>query len=457
MLKVRTFKKIFIKFCFFWLFCMSANAAINFSINDREIPKNKILINVSTSKSGQEQVEKKSIKEILDRTDKNLTGTDLFSIYYQKSRSENIESSGKQSIESLSVETIPDFSQYQENKIDMLLVIDARFNQFLELEIKIRLWDILDERQLFGKFYSANKESYKKVASLISDEIFKAATGEKIGNFDSKIVYVAESGKAKNRIKRIAMMDFDGENHRYLTNGRNLVLTPVFSKENNEILFVRFFGDKPQIYSLDINNALVRKVGGFRGMTFAPTINPKNPEIIAFSAIENGNSNIYQMDLFSNQTTRLTYGRTIDTTPSYSPDGRKIVFSSDRTGNQQLYVMDVSGGQARKLSYNKGSYSKPMWSPDGNFIAFTKLRSNKFSIGVIDVNGRNEKILTEGYLVEGAKWSPSGRYIIYSKKDGAYGKKSVPQLWMIDVLTGFERQIPTPKNEGATDPDWVIN
>jgi TolB protein len=455
--KVRMFKKIIINFFIFWLFSISANAAINFSINDLEIPKNKILIDFSTSKTTQEQAEKKDIKKILDRVERNLKSTDLFSTHYQKSRAEDIKSDKKQSKESLSIETIPDFSAYQENSIDMLLVVDARFNQSSELEIKIRLWDILDERQLFGKFYSSGADNYKKMASLISDEIFKAATGERIGNFDSQIVYIAESGNAKNRIKRVAMMDFDGENHRYLTNGRNLVLTPIFSKENNEILFVRFFGEKPQIYSLDINNALVRKVGGFKGMTFAPTINPSNPKIIAFSAIENGNSNIYQMDLFSNHTTRLTFGRTIDTTPSYSPDGKKIVFSSDRTGNEQLYTMDVDGGNVRKLSYDRGSYSKPMWSPDGNFIAFTKLKSNKFSIGVIDANGRNEKILTNGYLVEGAKWSPSGRYIIYSRKDGAYGKKSVPKLWIIDVLTGFERKIKTPKNEGATDPDWVIN
>ncbi|MFT6219560.1 MAG: TolB protein, partial [Rickettsiales bacterium] len=395
---VKNIKWLFIQFCLFWLFSISANAAINFSINDLEVPKTKILINFSTSKTGQEKSEAAGIKEILNRVEKNLKSTDLFATYYQKSRSENIDSGSNQSEESLSIETVPDFSKYHENDIDMLLVADARFNQSMELEIRIRLWDILDERQLFGKFYSANYENYKKMASIISDEIFKSATGERIGNFDSQIVYISESGKATKRIKRVAMMDFDGENHRYLTNGRNLVLTPIFSKKKNEILFVRFFGDKPQIYSLDINNALIRKVGGFKGMTFAPTINPKNPDIIGFSAIENGNSNIYQMDLFSNHTTKLTYGRAIDTTPSYSPDGKKIVFSSDRTGTQQLYIMDVDGGNVRKLSYNKGSYSKPMWSPDGNFIAFTKLKSNQFSIGVIDVNGRNEKILTGGYL-----------------------------------------------------------
>ena len=278
-----------------------------------------------------------------------------------------------------------------------------------------------------------------------------------MGHFDSKITYVAESGGVLKRVKRIVIMDFDGENRRYLTNGRDLVLTPIFSHQKNEILFVRFFGEKPQIYSLDTNNALVRKVGGFRGTTFAPTVSPADPNVIAFSVIENGNSNIYQMNLFTNQTTRLTNTRAIDTTPSYSPDGKRLVFSSDRGGSEQLYIMSSDGGNAKKISTDSGSYSKPMWSPDGKFIAFTKLKANQFSIGMIDVDGRNEKTLTSGYLVEGAKWSPSGRYIIYSRKNGSYGKASVPRLYVIDVLTGFEREIPTAENEGATDPDWVMN
>ncbi len=431
-----------------------ANASVSLNISGKNIPKTKVLIGINYKNHPQFGSPKADTDAILSKVKRNLKSTDLFEF-----KENDLISSVtiNDASDDLSIEKVPNFIKYSASGIEMLLAVDASFNQIGELEIKTRLWDAMDERQLFGKFYAANKGNYKKLSSLISDEIFKATSGDKVGHFDSRITYIAESGGALKRIKRIAVMDFDGENHRYLTNGRDLVLTPVFAKNRNEIFFVRFYNEKPQIYNLDIGNALLRKVGGFRGTTFAPTVSSKDPNLLAFSVIEHGNSNIYQMNLFTNEIDRLTSTRAIDTTPSYSPDGKYIVFSSDRSGNEQLYIMDSDGGRAKKISFDGGSYSKPMWSPDGKFIAFTKLKANQFHIGVIDTDGRNEKILTSGYLVEGAKWSPSGRYIIYSRKNGAYGKASVPKLFLIDTITGFEREIQTPGNEGATDPDWAMN
>ncbi|MFT6332113.1 MAG: TolB protein [Lentimonas sp.] len=432
------------------IFCLalttSANAAINFTIDSKEVPKSKILINPIYQESSKED-----IQEITSRIKSNLQGTDLFKI---------IENDASKPIDSklhLSIRKIPNFEAHRNDGLEMILIIDASFNELNELEVKIRLWDVLDERQVFGKFYSSSKENYKKLANLVSDEVFKAETNEKMGHFDSKITYIAESGSVLKRIKRVVLMDFNGENLRYLTNGKDLVLTPIFSRRKDEILFVRYFNYKPQIYSLDTENRLLRKVGNFRGTTFAPAINPADPNIIAFSVIRNGASNIYQMNLFTNQVNKLTNNTSINTTPSYSPDGEYIVFSSDKSGNEQIYIMNSKGRGIRKVSSGFGSYSKPIFSPDGRFITFTKLRANKFSIGIIDTHSNNEKTLTSGYLVEGAKWSPSGRYIIYSRKDAPYGRRSIPKLYIIDVLTGFEKQLSTPRGEGATDPDWIMN
>lgn len=420
----------------------SAKAAMSLNIDGVNIPKIKVLINFN-----QNPATKRNLDEISRSIKNNLEGTGLFDVWQKSAVTDQ-----------LSIEKIPNFSKFSSSGVDMLLIMDGAFNAAGELEIKVRFWDILDERQLFGKFYSSSKNNYKRLSNLVSDEIFKVVTGEKMGHFDSKIVYVAESGNSLKRIKRIAIMNYDGSDHRYLTSGRDLVLSPIFARQKNELFFVRFFGEKPQIYNLDLNNALVRKVGGFRGTTFAPNVNPKDPNIIAFSVIDaRGNSNIYQMNLFNNKVMQLTNTRAIDTTPSYSPDGDRIIFSSDRGGSQQLYMMNSDGSGVRKVSSDKANYSKPMWSHDGKYIAFTKMKGGQFSIGIMDVDGRNEKILTSGYLVEDAKWAPSGRYIIYSRKNGAYGKASVPKLFSIDVLTGFDKQLPTPENEGATDPDWMMN
>lgn len=428
-----------------------ANAAISFRIDDVNVPKVKILINGGRNSNNPNI--KKSLDEISNAINKNLSGTDLFEVSQRPVSVVSITDPNNE----LSVEKVPNFPSYSSSGVDMLLVMDASFNPSGELELKARFWDVLDERQLFGKFYSSNQNNYQKLANLISDEIFKVVSGEKVGHFDSKIVYVAESGNALKRIKRVAIMNFDGSNHRYLTSGRELVLTPNFAGQKDEILFVRFFGEKPQIYNLDIRNALIRKVGGFRGMTFAPTVNPKDPNIIAFSVIDHGNSNLYQMNLFTNEITRLTNTRAIDTTPSFSPDGKQIVFSSDRSGNEQLYVMDANGGSAKRISFDSGNYSKPVWSPDGKYIAFTKLKAGQFSIGIMNPDGKNEKILASGYLVEGARWAPSSRYLVYSRKNSAYGKASIPKLYTIDIVTGFDKMLRTPENEGATDPDWKGN
>ena len=435
---------------FILFYLISSATALDLVIGNGNTLKTKILFgNISENHPQAKQ----DVDKILKVVARNLQQTNLFHIIQRK----NIVAVDLTTSNDLSIEKVPDFVRYTDNEIEMLLVVDANFSQTGELEIKIRFWDVVDEKQLFGKFYASNKEHYKKMANIISDEIFKAATGEKNGHFDSKITYIAESGSTSKRTKRIAMIDFDGDNLQYLTNGQNLVLTPVFIKQKNEILFVRFVADKPQIYSLDLNNFLVKKVGRFKETTFAPTVNPSNNNIIAFSVINNGNSDIYQMDLFSNQTRRLTNYGGIATTPSYSPNGEYIAFSSDRSGNEKIYIMDIEGKKVKKITHEGGNYSKPVWSPDGKFLAFTKIIAGQFSIGIVDIDGKNEKTVTRGYLVEGAKWSPNGRYLLYSKQSGAYGKNSIPKLYVIDIITGFERRIDTPEREGATDPDWITN
>ena len=429
-----------------------AHAEINFTIGNEEIPKSKVLISLVPTQI-LSPAASADIDKIIAKIKKNLESTNLINLITDEDiTSDELKAASSQ----LTIAKIPNFSIYKDARLDMVLIIEVNFNDLEELELKLRLWDVLDERQMSGKFYVANEENYKKLANLISDEIFKAITGEKMGHFDSKVTYIAESGSPLKRTKRIALMDYDGGHLRYLTDGKELVLTPVFSKYNNEILFVRYFDNKTQIYSLNIDNAMVRRVGNFRGTTFAPAINPVNPQMVAFSVIRNCASNIYQMNLSNNQVERLTANTAINTTPSYSPDGNYIVFTSDKSGSEQIYMMSSNGRGIRQISSGSGSYSKPIFSPDGRFLTFTKIHRNQFSIGIIDTYSKNEKILTSGYLVEGAKWSPSGRYIIYSRKDAPYGSKSIPKLYVIDVLTGFERQLPTPKSEGATDPDWIM-
>jgi len=447
-------------------------AELSLAIESEEIPKTKIIFFGFDSN---EQQLNRDITEIFDKIRNNLDTTDIFEILKQSNYVEleqlNVkervaESKDKKSIQeeksqidlkknNISIEEIPDFEKY--SKIGASAIIVASFNYDIasNIEIKIRLWDVLDQKQLFGKYYSASPDKYQKVANIISDEIFMALTGELKGHFNSKILYVSESGSIKKRIKKINMMNFDGSEIRELTHGSDLVLTPIFSNDLNKIYYLRFFQGKSQIFEMDVHNQRSNKVGGFRGTTYAAATHPTDNNKILLSAIVDKNSDIYELNIQNNEARRLTKDKGIDTTPSYSPDGRFITFVSDRSGRQNIYVMDSKGLSLANISNGGGHYSKPVWSPDGRQLAFTKVQNGRFHIGVMSPNGQNEKILTSAYVAEGAKWSPNGRYLIYSKKLSAYGRRSIPRLFVIDVVTGHEFEVNTPKNIGASDPDWI--
>lgn len=439
---------------FFLTFLSLANQAFavtSFAVRNEEIPKTKILFFGFDSPDPNLKTDS---FEIFERVRKNLKTTDLFDVLKQAGQLE-AKKDASLAQDNLTVESIPNFEKYAKAGIGAIVIGQFNYDAVGNLELRIRMWDVLDSRQLFGKFYTASKDNLRKAANMISNEIFKSISGENAGHFTSQILYVSESGAATRRTKKINLIDFDGENHRTLTDGRDLVLTPIFSKRPNEIFYLRYFDDRPQIASLDLRNLRSKKIGGFRGTTFAASVNPKDSNTLLLSAIIDGNSDIYELNINSNSARRLTKSPAIDTTATYSPDGKFITFASDRDAGQKIYVMYADGSSVAKITQDSGSYSKPVWSPDGKLIAFTKIKAGQFYIGVMAPNGKGEKLLTSGYLVEGAKWSPSGRYLIYSKKKGPYGKDSIPRLFVIDVVTGFEIEVPTPAGEGASDPDWI--
>jgi TolB protein len=318
------------------------------------------------------------------------------------------------------------------------------------LKIEFRLWDVFAEQQLAGLAYFTAPANWRRIAHIIADAIYKRITGEE-GYFDTRIVYVAESGPLTKRTKRLALMDQDGANHQYLTNGSSLVLTPRFSPSLQEITYLSYADGDPRVFIRDIDSNRQESVGEFPGMTFAPRFSPDGERLIVSLATD-GNTEIYTIDLRTRATTRLTNNAGIDTSPSYAPDGRQIAFNSDRGGSQQIYVMDADGGNVRRISHGQGRYFTPVWSPRGDLIAFTKILGGKFYIGVMYLDGGGERLLADGYHVEGPTWAPNGRVLMYFRKDpvDAGGRRS--RLYSIDLTGRNERQIPTPAD--ASDPAW---
>jgi TolB protein len=314
------------------------------------------------------------------------------------------------------------------------------------LTIGCQLYDVFSEEQLVRQGFTVTPAGWRRAAHKCSDLIYTRLTGES-GYFDSRIVYVAESGARTKRVKRLAIMDQDGANHRFLTSGQSLVLMPRFSPVSETISYMSFAGDRPRVWIYNIGTGQQETVGAFDSMSFAGRFSPDGRTLV-FSVTRAGNADIYAYDVASRTTRRLTSGNSIDTSPSFSPDGRRIVFESDRGGTQQLYVMNADGSGAERISFGEGRAGSPVWSPRGDLIAFTRIAGGKFRIAVIRPDGSGERLLTDSWQDEGASWSPNGRVILFSRTER--GGRST--LRSIDLTGRNDRRIPTPLE--ASDPAW---
>jgi TolB protein len=321
-----------------------------------------------------------------------------------------------------------------------------------KLKVEFRLWDLTASKEMIALAFTTTPSNWRRVAHIISDKIYERLTGED-GYFDTRIIYVAESGPKDKRVKKLAIMDQDGANTKYLTLGNELVLTPRFNPANQLVTYLSYFRNLPRVYLLDIETGVQEVVGNFPGMTFAPRFSPVGKKII-MSFAKDGNSDIYTMDLESRVVERITDHSSIDTSPSYSPDGKYIAFNSDRSGLQQIYVMKSDGSNVKRVTFGNGLYGTPVWSPRGDLIAFTKVRKGRFYIGVMRVDGTGERLLTENFYQEAPSWSPNGRVLVFYRetKSGEKGEGFSAKLWSIDITGYNERKIKTETD--ASDPSW---
>ncbi len=356
-------------------------------------------------------------------------------------------------IEQITAQTVtPRFADWRQISAAALVTGTVTPTGGGKVKVSFRLWDVYGEQQMTGKEYNTFENNWRRIAHIMADAIYERLTGES-GYFDSRIVYVAESGPELKRVKRLAIMDQDGENHKFLTDGRFLVLTPRFSPNSQEILYMSYAGRQPRVYLRDLQTGREESLGTFEGMSFAPRFSNDGSSIV-MSIAQGGSTHIYKMDLRNRNLIKLTSGSgIIDTSPSYSPDGSRITFNSDRGGSQQLYVMNADGSGIQRISFGDGRYGTPVWSPRGDLIAFTKMSGGRFYIGVMRPDGSGERLLTESYLDEGPSWSPNGRVIVFHRQfPGGRGRSGATKLYTVDV-TGYNlREVLTPMD--ASDPAW---
>ena len=313
--------------------------------------------------------------------------------------------------------------------------------------VEFRLFDVFAGSQLTGLRFETEGARWRRVAHKIADAVYARITGEP-GYFDTRIVYVAESGPATDRVKRLAIMDQDGANHEFLTDGGDLVLTPRFNPAGNEIAYMAFRGPHPQVVLRNLASGRESPVGSFDAMTSAPRFAPDGRTMV-LTVSQDGNSDLFLVDPATGAARRLTNHPAIDTSAAFSPDGDEIVFNSDRAGTPQLYVMSLDGTGLRRISFGGGNYGSPVWSPRGDLIAFTKIEGGYFHIGVMRPDGSDERLLTRSTRDESPTFAPNGRVIMFTRSDVRTGQT---RLYSIDVTGSNERPVPTPID--GSDPDW---
>ena len=374
----------------------------------------------------------------------DLDRSGLFAVIDQRAYIEDLDT----------VNVRPKFADWRLINAQVLVVGEVRELGDGRIEVATRVWDVFSNEQLGAVAFKTPADNWRRAAHKVADFVYKSLTGEE-GYFDTRVVFVHETGPKENRTKRLMIMDQDGANPVPLTDGLNYqVLTPRFSPTQQQITYMALFDDRPgQVYLFNIETGEQERLGTFRGMSFAPRFSPDGTEVI-MAMERRGNSDVFKMDLATRQLSRLTDNLAIDTSPTMSPDGRRIAFTSDRGGSQQIYVMNADGSDQKRITFGEGRYQTPVWSPRGDLIAFTRNYKGRFYIGVIRPDGRGERLLTESFLEEGPTWAPNGRVLMFYRQTPTdrSGRGGSVSLWSVDLTGRNLRRVRTPGD--ASDPAW---
>lgn len=351
-------------------------------------------------------------------------------------------------LEEVSFDSYPRFANWRRINANVLVAGKVHFPQDSSVvTVHFKIWDPYKEQQFAAAKLKIDQKSWRRIAHRIADLVYNCITGDG-GYFDSRILFVAESGSLHNRTKRLAIMDQDGAAFQYLTDGKDMILNPRFDYRSHRAIYVSYKNQIPQVFLLDIAQGRQQLVGNFPGMSFAPRFSPDGEHIV-MSLAKNGTTSIYEFNLHTRDMKKIVGDvGAISTSPSYSPDGLYITFNSDRSGKRQIYVADRDGSNIKRISFNEGVYATPVWSPRGDYIAFTKIYKGRFYIGVMKQDGSGERLLTSSWFEEAPTWAPNGRVIMFYRKD----KKGQGKIYAVDITGDNERVIQT--KVAAVDPAW---
>lgn len=433
------FKKIVAVFALCFAFVFAAYAELKVDIVAGALEPTSVAVQKFETGKGVAVADAKMIREVVEA---DLKRTGLFRIVSHDAFPEYVK-----------MGEMPKFKSWMAIKTQVLVQVRMNVESGGKYKLEFFVWDINGTEQIEAQSLVASKKSARRMAHIMADAIYERLTGE-LGYFDTQIVFIAETGPVENRVKRMAIMDYDGYGMRYLSDEKTFVMSPHFSPNMQTIIFLSYRDDDPMVWSLDLDTGAQRRLGQFGGMNFAPRFSPDGKKV-ALSLVKNGITHIYEYDIESKTLRQLTFGSSINTSPSYSPDGKKLAFNSDRSGRQQIHVLDLDTLAEERITYGAGRYATPAWSPDGQFIAFTKIADDTFYVGIMNPRGRNEKILAGGWFMEAPSWAPGSRRIVYYETEKADDDiERISHIRSVDITGQNIYDIELPNSINGTEPTW---
>ena len=422
-----------------FIYIFNANAELHVDIVAGGVDPTSIAVQKFETNGKVSSSDAKMLREVVEN---DLRRTGLFRIVNHDALPEYVK-----------MNEMPNFKVWNAIKAQALVQASIKPEGKDNYKLDFYLWDVNGQEQIEAQSLVASKKSVRRLAHIMADAIYERLTGE-VGYFDTQIVFIAETGPVDNRVKRMAIMDQDGYGMRYVSDKNTFVMSPHFSPNMSNVVFLSYRNDDPMVWVLDLETGDQTKLGNFGGMSFAPRFSPDGKRV-ALSLVKNGITNIYEYDIDTKGLKQLTFGNHIDTSPSYSPDGRYMAFNSDSSGSQQIHVLDLKTGKQNRITFGSGRYATPAWSPDGNYIAFTKIADNTFYIGIMNPHGRHEKILAGGWYMEAPSWAPGSRRLVYYETEqAADGEERISHIRSVDITGQNLYDIELKDGINGVEPTW---
>ncbi len=314
-----------------------------------------------------------------------------------------------------------------------------------KVQARYRVWDTSRCRLLGDAgFRERDRAELGLLARVVADDIVERFTGRR-GVSSTQIAFVSDKGR---RNKEIWVMEADGSGKRRVTNNGSINLFPAWSHDGKTLVYTSFKGGLSELFLLYRGSKPGARLINTKDEKYRGVWQGRDGKVAAVVSRQ-GNTDIYSVSSNGKAPQRLTESRAIETSPTFSPDGRRMAFVSDRSGNPQVWIKDLATGEEHRLTFSGVYNASPAWSPTGEWIAYAAQAGNNFDIYLINPEGTfTTPLVTHARSDEDPAWSPDGRKLAFSSN-----RRGRKEIFRVDI-DGGNATLLTDDFGNSSNPSW---